>query len=159
MPPRFVRQPLNRTPMRLGPEYYQSFTRAMPLSSHWRRVSCEFYECDAWLNGFVLTIDTSTELGLKQYDYVTHDKTRSYSMQRINLTEFKFIYPPGTPGFAGVDHDHFFPVGREPLWVVTGGDWRGNPRQLRRREHTRPEHWVEEFAENQIVLAEIAKRG
>lgn len=159
MPPQYIPPPLNRLIPRLGPEYYRSYTRSMPLASHWKKVSCEEYECDDFLNGFVLTVDVSTELGEKQRWYIERDKTRSPSMQRVSLTVFKYVYPAGTPGFAGVRHDHYMPTGREPIWFVSGGDWRGNPRRISTRVHTRPEFWVEDFAGNQEVLAGIEKKG
>ncbi len=43
------------------------------------------------------------------------------------------------------------------LYVRRHGDWRGNPSGARYR-HTRPQDWVEDFAENQQrLLAEIRK--
>lgn len=159
MPPVFHQPPLNRMPQQLGPEYYKSYTMSMPLSSHWRKVTCEQYECDAWKYGFVLDIDVSTELGQKQFYYVTHDKSRKYSMQRPSLNQFKFVYPPGNAGFAGPQHDHYLPLGREPIFLVRGGDWRGNPRKTPTRVHAEVGDWVEDFAENQDYLAQIAQRG
>lgn len=159
MPPVFRQPPLNRIHPRLGPEFYQSYTMSMPLSTHWRKVTCEQYECDDYKYGFVLDVDTSTELGQKQFHYVTHDKSRRYSMQRPGLNSFKFVYPPGNAGFAGPQHDHYLPIGREPIFLVKGGDWRGNPRGTPTRVHTEVGHWIEDCALNQQFLADVAKRG
>jgi hypothetical protein len=40
---------------------------------------------------------------------------------------------------------------RPEFYLVRGGDWRANTGLIRR--HTRPEHWVEDFAENQERLS------
>lgn len=53
---------------------------------------------------------------------------------------------------------HHVPVGRPELFVVRGGDWRGNPRGERRR-HTRPEFWVEDFALHQQAIADARNKG
>jgi len=159
MPPRFIPPRLNRITPRLGPEYYQSYTMSLPLSTHWRPATCEEVDCPDFINGFVLTVDTSTDLGQKQYYYVTHDKSRKYSMQRLNQYTYKFIYGPGNNPFAGPAHEHRLPIGREPYWLVRGGDWRGNPRGIETRVHTKPEFWVEDCADNQQKLAEFEKRG
>jgi hypothetical protein len=151
--------PLNRITPRLQPQDVQTYNMSLPLRSHWHRVSCEEYECEFFLEGGVLTVDISTELGKKQYDYVTHDKTRKYSMQRESMYVFKFVYPPGQRGFAGEKHDHLMPTGRPHVYTVTGGDWRGNPRQIPRRVHTRPEDWVEDFSIHQDAIATIVQRG
>lgn len=159
MGPEFVPAKLNRIQPSLGPEHMRSYTMSLPLSSHWSKVSCEEYECDDFLHGFALTIDVRTELGQRQHDYLTHDRSRTYSMQRVDLYTFKFLYPAGTPGFDGPKHDHYLPNGRDPFWLVQGGDWRGNPRQTPTRLHTRGEFWVEDFAGNQEAIAQIQKRG
>ena len=110
-----------------------------------------------YINGFTLTIDISTPLGQKQYDFCTHDRERSYTIDEQGMYVRHFIYPPGTRGFAGAVHDHRLPVGREPLLFVRAGDWR---RYLAPAyQHAYVDDWVEDFAENQNRITEIQKRG
>ena len=158
MPPRFSPPPLQRMPPRMRPDELVSYSSRSPLRSHFRKASCEEYECEDFMNGFVLTVDTSTEIGQLQAYYVSHDKSRKFSMQHVHTTVYKFIYPPGTPGFAGDRHDHYLPLDRPPFYLVVGGDWRGNPRNFK-YTHRRPEDWVDDFATNQDRISTILKRG
>ena len=61
-----------------------------------------------------------------------------------------FTFEAGHKCFA----EHQVPLERPELYVLQGGDWRGNPRN----EVTRfsgPDPWVNEFAEHQDRLARI----
>jgi hypothetical protein len=102
-------------------------------------------------------VDTGTELGQKQFYYLTHDTDRKYSMQRVDQTLFKFLYGPGNPCFRRGDHR--VPIGRPPFYLVAEGDWRGNPRGTPAFRHRRVEDWVDEFANHQNSIAAAIKRG
>jgi hypothetical protein len=147
---------LNRPTPLFGPEYYKSYTMAAPVRTHWRPASCEEYECEQFQRGFVTTVDVSTDLGQKQFHYLSHDRSRLYHMQRVSLTVFKFVYGPGNNCFN--QQEHFIPIGRPPHLLVVGGDWRGNPRRDIVR-HTRVEHWVEDSAIHLNNIAEVVRRG
>lgn len=143
-----------------GPQHFMTYEWSAPLRSHWRKATCEEYECDDFINGFVLTVDLSTELGKKQYYFVTKvDRERSYSMQRVTQTMVKFIYGPGNPCFAPKRNTHRVPIGRPPFYIVAQGDWRGNPRGTPRYLHRRAEDWIDDSANHFNRLAEAAKRG
>ena len=140
----------------MGPQNYKTYAMSAPLRTHWRQATCEEYECEQFQHGFVTTIDVGTELGQKQFDYLTHDTTRRAVMQRISLTTVKFTYGPGNRCFNYGEHR--IPIGKPPKLLVLGGDWRGNPSGQVRR-HTRVEHWVEDSAGHLDHLAEIVRRG
>lgn len=150
-------QSMSAHPIPVGPpEAYNSYTVAAPPRTHWRKASCEEYECQGFLYGFVTTVDLSTDLGQRQYHFITHDKKRAYTEQRVTMNLVKFIFKPGT---ICMNYDeHVVPIGRPPKLLVMGGDWRGNPRGFYRR-HDRIEHWVEDFGLNQDKLADIHRRG
>lgn len=146
----------------MDPQYYKTYEMDMPLESHWRFVSCEDYECDDFMKGFVLTIDLSAEIGQRQFDFVKQDKTRSCSIQRVTETMVKAVYGPGNKCFRNVKGDplrHKLPIGRPPFYLVSGGDWRGNPRGTPTVTHRRPEDWIDDFANHQDKLATTFQRG
>ena len=147
-PPKLLKQPGG------GPGSYQTFALLRPRKTHWRTATCEEVGCPDFVNGFVFTCDTGTELGQKQYHYVVHDKTRKYSMQRVGPTLLKFVYGPGNDGFG---HKHVLPVGRPPKAIVFGGDWRAQTSDV--RVHTRLEDWVDESLNHHDRIATIRKRG
>ncbi|ACU71749.1 hypothetical protein Caci_2840 [Catenulispora acidiphila DSM 44928] len=48
---------------------------------------------------------------------------------------------------------------REPLYLVRGGDWRGNPTGQLPLKHSGPESWVDDFGEHQENITEEIERG
>jgi hypothetical protein len=79
------------------------------------------------------------------------------------MTEFSF--PPGQRCFSTVVRSdrvvagHPMRIDRPELFLVSDGDWRGNPYGTAPYVHTRPEDWVDDFANHQNALAEAAQRG
>jgi hypothetical protein len=154
----FGRTTITRLAPDAGPEHFKTYTMSSPFASHWRKATCEEYECQDFLCGFVITIDFSNDLGLRQLEYLTKkDRDRKYHMQRTGPYEIKLVYGPGNPCVRR--DDHRVPLDRPPFYLVSEGDWRGNPRRVRPRIHQKPEDWVDEFATHQIAISEAMKRG
>jgi hypothetical protein len=154
-----INSTLNRIPRSAPPEAYQTFRMVRPLDppgrklDFWRQATCEEAECDPWRYGFEITVDTTTPLGERQYDYLARvDKSRSYKMTRTGHM-VTFVYAPGNPCFESGSHRTA--VERYPRFLVCEGDWRGNPRGIPVREHTTGEFWVEEC---QQTLDAVRKR-
>ena len=66
-----------------------------------------------------------------------------------------FTFEPGQDCFA----QHRVPLERDPLFLVRGGDWRGNPTGLQPYRHHRGEDWVDDFADHQDRIARQIERG
>lgn len=148
---------LNRHIPKRGPESFKTYTTVAPLSTHWRPATCEEVDCPDYLKGFVTTVDTGTELGQRQFHFLTHDKKRSYSMQNVGAGLFKFVYKPGNICMRW--NEHRLPIGRPPLYLVRGGDWRGNPRRVPTVRHRTVAHWIEDFSIHQDMIATAIQRG
>lgn len=136
---------------------YKTYGASMPVNTHWGSATCEDIDCIAFLNGWVTSLDLSTELGQRQYDFCSHDKTRSFTEERDGTSLVKLTYPPGTICFRAGEHKA--PVGRPPIFTVRDGDWRGNPRGTTPRVHRSADDWVDDFAEHQSRLAAQIQRG
>jgi len=143
----------------LGPEYYKSYSLRQPRNTHFRPATCEEFECDEFMFGFVLTMDLSTDLGQRQLDYVKRDKSRRCHLQRLSLNIMKAVYGPGNDCFEPKRSTHKILVGRPPVLLVAEGDWRGNPRRTPTRVHRRVEDWVDDFANHQQALADAVQKG
>ncbi len=112
--------------------------------------ACETVGCAAWRNGWDTVVDERTDLGRRQAAYI---RQRSYRTHRElktaeGLTAFRF--EPGQRCFA--DHRT-----RPARYLARAGDWRRNLGLI--RSHTRPEDWVEDFAEHQDALKQRLERG
>lgn len=136
------------------PANYTTFALQRPRGTHFRDASCEEFECEQFLKGFTLYIDTSTDMGRRRWHYVTHDQTRTYRMERTGHYTFSFHYPPGTDGFA---HQHKLPLSRPPRALVIPGDWRGQTGDT--RVHTRVEDWVDDSLNHHDRIETIKRRG
>jgi hypothetical protein len=147
----------NRIVPKAGPEHYKSYSWRRPLGmdGFWRRVTCEEYRCKAFRRGWQTVVDISTELGQRQYHYLSHDKSRKWAMEKTGDCLVTFSYPPGQEFFDGSPaHRHVRPANiRPPLLLVSGGDWRGNPRQVRTVVHRSADDWLDDFSSNLDRLA------
>jgi hypothetical protein len=99
--------------------------------------------------------DESTEVGQYWAKKFRQDKTRSFREERNEYGMTVFHFPPGTP--CGNKHQVRLP--KPEIFIVKGGDHRGNPKGTPTRVHTKAEFWVEEFAETQDkIKTQIEKR-
>lgn len=148
---------MNRPARLLGPEHFRTFGIASPAATHWRPATCAEVDCAAHANGFRVTCDLRTQLGVDQARYI-RDKagrhfTHTFSDEGRVIT---FTFPAGQRCFVA----HRLPLGRPALFVVQNGDHRGpGRRQLERRRYDRPDQWVDDFATHQDQLATAARRG
>jgi hypothetical protein len=129
---------------------YKTYAVTSPLDTL-VRAACEQVDCAAWRLGWRTLVDEATELGRQQAVYIRHGARRTYRERPgpAGLTEF--VFDSGQRCFA--EHRT-----RPEIYVVRGGDWRGNP-SGERRLHSRPADWVEDFTEHQGRVAEQVEGG
>lgn len=136
----------------------QSHMLLAPISTHMRPATCEEVDCPDFVNGFVLIMDESTELGAMQRTYVRNDRTRqASSIERREDGLTYATFPPGTQPYAGPAHDHVTSLEREPFMLRQPGDHRGLHGQ--RVVFDRPDQWQEDFAANIDRIATAIERG
>ena len=145
-------QPFRITPM-LSVGAYKSYALAAPIQTHTRPARCEEVDCPNYLNGWRTLVDTATPLGQRQARYITERAGRSY-VASIEGAQLVFTFAAGQQCFA----QHTVPLGREPIYIVRDGDWRGNPTG-RRRVHVRAEDWVDDFRTHQDALTTEIEKG
>jgi len=130
---------------------YETFSLRQRPAPRARRASCEEAGCAWWPAGFELRVDETTDLGQRQAAYLRADTSRPKPVERPAAGLTLFQYPPGTRCHG----EHW--IETETLYLVRGGDWRGQTSPT--RQHTRPEHWVEELGENQQRILDAQARG
>lgn len=143
-----------RIPPALPVHQVKSYRILVPRATHWITATCADADCAHYLSGWITAVDETSELGQRQARYIRKESGRRFTEERTGagLTEFRF--EAGQTCFA----QHQARNMRPERFVVTGGDWRGNPtREF--REHTRPGDWVEDFADHQDRLSRLIERG
>jgi hypothetical protein len=138
-------RPINRADPLLPASAMKTYGIVQPLATHFREAPCSEVECPGHRNGWVTTINETTEFGQKQAHYIRKLSGRAFREQGAAGGFTEFMFQPGQECFA----THQVPLERDPLFIVKGGDWRGDPRQDPVRRHTRAADWVDDFAEHQ----------
>jgi hypothetical protein len=90
---------------------------------------------------------------VRQANYIGNHSGRAFKARLENMMVV-FTFPAGQQCFT----EHRVPLEREPLYVVRGGDHRGNPRE-ERRVHPRGSLWVEDMQERLGQLTDEIKKG
>jgi len=145
---------INRISPQLPVEAVKTYSVLQPIPTHFRTGSCAEARCPNMQYGWRSTIDERYDLGRAQAHYIRKESGRRFTeiLAPSGLTEFTF--QAGQTCFA----QHSISLDREPLYIVRGGDWRGNPRGETRR-HVNGAEWVEDFAEHQQTLADRLAQG
>ncbi len=138
----------------IGPvEAYKTYAIKAPIPTHWRAASCAEVECSHYANGWRTIVPATSD----HADLIRSGRTgRAFTEKPAGAGLTEFVFPAGQACFRASQHK--VPLERPPLYIVRGGDWRGNPTG-QHRTHQRPEHWVEDFGEHQQGLADRRARG
>lgn len=147
---------LFRIPPAMPVDAYKTYSIRSPISTHYRPASCAEVNCPAHERGWMTTVDTTTELGRNQADYIRTTAGRHYTETRTEGDLIAFHFPAGQRCFAA--DSHRVSLQRPEFYLVRGGDWRGNP-QGDTRKHARAADWVEDFGEHQQNLADRLAQG
>lgn len=147
-------RPLNRITPALPAQAFKTYQLYAPRNTHRRRATCEEAGCLPHRQGWVTTILRANDPG-GRLEYTVRTSGRRYVEERVE-GGVRFTFPAGQPCFKSSTHT--LPLERDPQFLVRGGDWRGNPTGMR-RQHTRAELWVEDFAEHQDRIARTREKG
>ncbi len=138
------------------PQAYRTFQIATPRVPEFERpATCEQVGCEAFLNGWVTRVPAASDL---EHTIRLERGRHPWVSEQRDEASVAFTYAPGTPCFRAGQHRITVQPEVPQLFVVRGGDWRGNPTG-ERRVHQRPEDWVEDFAEHTQQLADRIEKG
>lgn len=135
------------------PEDYQTFQVSTPRDGA-ILTACKDAGCRHWREGWKSKINEHTPLGRLQAHWIRYgprEERRTFREQKAADGDTVFIFEAHQRCFQ----EHYT---RPEIYVVRGGDWRGNPTGAF-RQHANAADWVEHFAENQQKLADQAQQG
>ena len=150
-------RPLTRITPNAPPAAYKTYAIRSPLATHFRPATCAEVECQAHTKGWRTAVDESTDLGQRQAYYIRKQSGRRFSEHRDEAGLTVFEFEAGQRCFRS--DEHRVSLQRPENFLVLGGDYRGNPMRTPAHKHTRPEFWVEDFANHQDKIADRRKAG
>ncbi len=146
----------NYPSMQGQPADYKTYAIASPIETHTREASCEEAECAAWQHGWVTRVDTSTELGRNQAEYIESRRHgRSFQVLPTEPGTREYRFASGQRCFAA---PHRVALERPAFFIVREGDFRGNPRGLPPVARS-VDDWVDDFATHQDKLRDQIEKG
>lgn len=133
-----------------GPvQAYRTYGIAAPVSTHWRKATCEEVDCVNYLNGWKTILPVGSDLIA-----VLRSSGRRYTEEVVgDLIEF--IFPSGQKCFQA--ESHRLRGFAQEIFYTRGGDWRGATTAV--EQINDPAEWVERFQENQVRIIEAQERG
>lgn len=132
------------------PQAYQTYQVHTP-KTHMRAATCEEVECPNYLRGFKIAVAHDDQRRI----HLIKTSGKPYTVEDGESGVRYAVFAAGTHCFKEMTHR--VAVGPE-LYIVKGGDWRGNPTG-RVRQHVKAADWVEDFATHQDRIATELKRG
>jgi hypothetical protein len=136
----------------LPAEAFKTYQIVAPISTHFRKATCEEAQC----RGYTLGWKTKLLPDSGQARYIRSSSGRRFTEERNADGTVTFTFPPGQMCFRA--SEHLVSLEREPLYVVKGGDFRGNPHGVPSvRRNARD--WVDDFATHQRAIADRVERG
>ena len=138
---------------KMPPSAYKTYALKLPIQTHFRVATCKEAGCEREERGFRTTLDVSVPAHARTAKWIEDHSGRKFTREETGSL-VTYTFPAGQSCF----NVHHVTLEREPLLIVRGGDWRGNPRG-EQRMHAKPEHWVEDFAEHQQGIADEIEKG
>lgn len=137
---------------RLGAQHFKTYQIVAPVPTHFRKATCEEVQCGGWARGWVTKVLPDSP----QANYIRRSSGRRFTETKNEDGTVSFAFPAGQMCFQAANHRKS--LEREPLYVVRGGDARGNPMGIPSIQR-RASEWVSDFAEHQQQIADQIERG
>jgi len=145
-------QRMNRIEPQGRVQDYKTYQIVSPLSTHWEPATCAQVDCPEYLNGWRVRVE-----GLPAEMVLAARTTgRKFTELEVAHNEHWLVFEAGQPCFRASLHRRL--LDKQEIFIARDGDFRGNPTG-NVRKHTRPEFWVEDFADHQDRLARQIQQG
>ncbi|MET0916720.1 MAG: hypothetical protein ABWY81_11040 [Jiangellaceae bacterium] len=151
-----MQRPLNRIEPDAGPEAFKTYQVVAPVSTHRRRATCAEVDCEKRARGYAAQCDVSTITG--QGNAAVLEKLLGRRVRHASRSVKGNLVTYTFPAGQDCLDVHSVPLEREPLYIVRGGDHRGNPLGTASRQ-LKVADFVDDFSNHQAALADRAARG
>lgn len=137
----------------IGPaSAYQTYAIKAPISTHFRPATCEEVECPDYLYGWKVHLEGLPD-NLKP---TALNSGRRYAVEQEAAGLTWIVYEAGQKCFQY--RKHHTRLERPELYLVRGGDARGNPTG-EKRIHKRAEDWMDDLHEHTDKILDALKEG
>lgn len=141
-------RPLNRPAPTLPAENMVTHQIVAPLSTHFRRATCEEVDCAAWRHGWLLPLT-----GLDEQDrHLARTSGRRFTVCEVDGQE-ALQFEAGQSCFKASTHR--VSLEREPVFLVQDGDYRGNPRRTQPLVLPSADAWKNHLGEHLDTIRNI----
>lgn len=139
----------------LPPQSMKTYGIIVPRRA-FRKATCAEVQCRAYTNGWeTFVVEGDNDIGDRQAHYIRKLSGRKFAERKREDGATVFKFESGQTCFR----EHVKRREEVPeIYVVRGGDWRGNPRGDSFR-HVNGADWVDDFANHQNKLATRLEQG
>jgi hypothetical protein len=142
---------INRIPPKMPTQLYKTYAVRSPADTHYRAALCEEVDCEAYLNGWQLRVEGLAPDLL----YTAKHSARRYSVVEVGPSETYLVFEAGQHCFAVSTHRKS--LERPEFYFAGRGDFRSFSTR-KAEQFTRPEDWVDSFANHlDTIRTEIDK--
>lgn len=114
-------RPLNRVTPSLPVNKMVTHAIVAPLTTHWRKASCEEVGCLDFHNGWGLNTAGISDNAV----WLAKTSGRTFTVEYDDNGAEVLLFESGQPCFRASEHR--IRIDREELFILRNGDWRGNP--------------------------------
>lgn len=133
----------------------RTFQLDQPISTHYRRGTCQEVSCDAHARGWRMGFDLTDAERRAAARWIRDHSGRSYTYELLDGGDrIVFTFAAGQSCFER----HRVPLERDPFMIVRGGDFRGNPTR-ERYQHSNAEDFIDQWSGDLDRLKTIRERG
>ncbi|KJK44438.1 hypothetical protein UK23_29505 [Lentzea aerocolonigenes] len=155
----FARLKLNRATPQLPAHAMKTYGIQAPLSTHWRVATCQDADCANYRHGWRIHIEriakrANGELLLRDIK----QSGKRFRTVDLGPGQTFWEFEAGQTCFDGDAGRHRVRIGRPELFIVRGGDWRGNPRG-EQRTHQSMADWIDDMSEHRDKLLTRLAQG
>lgn len=135
----------------------KTYEMRWPVGTHHRPAVCAEVDCPNYLNGWRMGFDLTVPEKVAAANWVRSESGLDFTFE-VTDTTVVFTFPAGQECLESRIRSHTLPLEREPLYLVRGGDFRGNPRG-ENRVHVNGADFADDWRESLERLEEEMRKG